>query len=208
MFKREWMRLSLSALSAFCVYTCMYAFRKPFTAAAFADLSFVGIDYKVWLVIAQTIGYTLSKFYGIRFIAELKSTRRSLIIVGFIVAAWIALFFFAITPPPYNIVFLLINGFPLGVIYGLVFSYLEGRRSTELLGAVLASSFIFCFGLYAIGWQVHFAELEGERMVDAFCNGCGVSCTHGFVYPVTGTNAHANGRRHTIAHRSCTDVRP
>src|SRR5690606_8218012 len=57
-----------------------------------------------------------------------------------------ALFCFAIIPAPYNIIFLFINGLPLGVIYGLVFSYLEGRRSTELLGAVLASSFIFASG--------------------------------------------------------------
>ena len=53
---------------------------------------------------------------------------------------------FCIVPAPYNIIFLLINGFPLGVIYGLVFSYLEGRRTTEFLGAVLATSFIFASG--------------------------------------------------------------
>lgn len=146
MRKKEWARLALAAVSAFCVYTCMYAFRKPFTAATFNAVSFLGIDYKVWLVIAQTIGYTLSKFYGIKFIAELKGEKRTFLIIGFILAGWIALLFFAITPAPYNIVFLLLNGFPLGIIYGLIFSYLEGRRSTELLGAVLATSFIFASG--------------------------------------------------------------
>ncbi len=144
--RKESVALVLAALSAFCVYTCMYAFRKPFTAATFSSLTFLSISYKVWLVVAQTIGYTLSKFYGIRFIGELKPDRRFFIILSFIGMAWIALFLFAITPPPYNIVFLLFNGFPLGVIYGLVFSYLEGRRSTELLGAVLAASFIFASG--------------------------------------------------------------
>ena len=146
MRKKEAAQLLLAALSAFCVYTCMYAFRKPFTAANFSSLSFAGIDYKVWLVITQTIGYTLSKFYGIRFIGELKKEQRTAAILGFIGVAWLALLFFAIIPSPYNILFLLLNGFPLGVIYGLVFSYLEGRRSTELLGAVLASSFIFASG--------------------------------------------------------------
>jgi hypothetical protein len=34
----------------------------------------------------------------------------------------------------------------LGVIYGLVFSYLEGRKATEFLGAALSSSFIFASG--------------------------------------------------------------
>lgn len=144
--RKEWLSLLLAAVSAFCVYTCMYAFRKPFTAATYSAYSFLNIDYKVWLVVAQTIGYTLSKFYGIKFIGELKTERRFAIIVSFIAAGWLSLLFFALVPPPYNTVFLLINGFPLGVIYGLVFSYLEGRRSTELLGAVLAASFIFASG--------------------------------------------------------------
>jgi MFS family permease len=142
----EWFSLIVTGLAAFCVYTCMYAFRKPFTAAAYNGESFLLIDYKIWLVVAQTVGYTLSKFYGIRFIAELGTKSRSGTILLFIVLAWLSLLLFAITPAPYNIIFLLLNGFPLGVIYGLVFSYLEGRRSTELLGAVLATSFIFASG--------------------------------------------------------------
>ncbi len=141
-----WLSSLLAALSAFCVYTCMYAFRKPFTVASFSGLQFLGIEYKIWLVISQTAGYTLSKFFGIKFIAELKNKNRTLIILKFIGIAWMALLAFAIVPPPYNIIFLLINGFPLGIIYGLVFSYLEGRKTTEFLGAALASSFIFASG--------------------------------------------------------------
>jgi hypothetical protein len=141
-----WLATLLAALSAFCVYTCMYAFRKPFTVAEYASLHFLGIDYKIWLVMSQTAGYTLSKFFGIKFISELRNKNRTLIILKFIGIAWVALLFFAIVPAPYNIVFLLINGFPLGVIYGLVFSYLEGRKTTEFLGAALSSSFIFASG--------------------------------------------------------------
>jgi hypothetical protein len=124
----------------------MYAFRKPFTVAEYAGLRFLGIDYKIWLVMSQTAGYTLSKFFGIKFIAELKNKNRTLIILKFIGIAWVALLFFALVPAPYNIIFLLINGFPLGIIYGLVFSYLEGRKTTEFLGAALSSSFIFASG--------------------------------------------------------------
>jgi MFS family permease len=142
----EWQVAVLAAISAFCVYTCMYAFRKPFTAAAFEEFRFLGINYKIWLVIAQTVGYTVSKFFGIGFIGGMSNDKRATAIIKLIVVAWTALLFFAITPPPFNIIFILINGFPLGVIYGLVFSYLEGRRTTELLGAVLATSFIFASG--------------------------------------------------------------
>jgi len=124
----------------------MYAFRKPFTVAQFGGIRFLGIEYKIWLVISQTVGYTLSKFFGIKFIAELRTKNRTLIILKLISISWIALLFFALIPPPYNIIFLLVNGFPLGLIYGLVFSYLEGRKTTEFLGAALASSFIFASG--------------------------------------------------------------
>jgi MFS family permease len=149
----------LAAIAAFCTYTCMFAYRKPFTAAGFDDITLMGVNYKVWLVIAQTIGYTLSKFYGIRFIAELTHSKRARLIMGCILVAWLSLLFFAIIPPPYNILFFIINGFPLGMIYGLVFSYLEGRRVTEFLGAVLATSFIFAAG---------FTQSIGKYLMDQF----------------------------------------
>ena len=144
--RKEWQVSLLAALSAFCVYTCMYAFRKPFTAAGFTGVQFAGVDYKIWLVIAQTIGYTASKFFGIGFIGSMQTDRRAPAIIKLIFIAWISLSFFAIFPAPFNVLFLFFNGFPLGVIYGLVFSYLEGRRTTELLGAVLSASFIFASG--------------------------------------------------------------
>jgi len=144
--RKNWFYLVVAAIAAFSVYSCMVAFRKPFTAATFSGQSFLGVDYKIWLVIAQTLGYTLSKFYGIKFISELKSQNRARLIIIFISIAWIALLLFALVPSPYNIIFLVVNGFPLGMLYGIVFSYLEGRRSTEVLGAVLATSFIFAAG--------------------------------------------------------------
>ncbi|MCE7996069.1 MAG: hypothetical protein HEP71_29085 [Roseivirga sp.] len=137
----------VGALAAFGTYSCMYAFRKPFTATTFEGLEWLSIDYKVWLIFAQTVGYTLSKFYGIRFISEMGHKTRALSILGLIGVAWLALLAFPLVPGPYNIIFLLINGFPLGMVWGLVFSYLEGRRRTEFMGAFLGVSFIFSSGL-------------------------------------------------------------
>jgi hypothetical protein len=135
-----------AAVVTFLTYAVVYAFRKPFTTGTFEGLNFLGINYKVCLVISQAIGYTLSKFYGIRFIAELKRFGRWKIILLLISIAWVALFFFAVVPAPYNIPFLLINGFPLGMIWGIIFSYVEGRRATDFIGAALAVSFIFSSG--------------------------------------------------------------
>ncbi|MFD1768352.1 DUF5690 family protein [Sphingobacterium suaedae] len=137
----------ITAFAAFMCYTSMYAFRKSFTAAEFEDQRLFGMDYKVCLVIIQMLGYMLSKFYGIRFIAESKASGRGRSLVMLILLSWLGLFGFAVSPHPWNAFFLFLNGFPLGMIWGLVFSYLEGRKYTEFMGAVMAVSLVFASGL-------------------------------------------------------------
>ncbi len=136
-----------AAGSAFCLYTCVYAFRKAFSVATFEGLIYFGISYKVWLVTFQVLGYALSKFIGIKIISELKATSRSSGILIMISIAGLSWFLFGLVPAPYNIVFLFFNGLPLGMIWGMIFGYLEGRRFTEALGAGLSVSFIFSAGL-------------------------------------------------------------
>jgi MFS family permease len=149
----------MAALASFGAYTSMYAFRKAFTAGTFEGQQYLHIDYKVWLVIAQIVGYMLSKFYGIRFIAEVKGNTRGITILALIGVSWLALLGFALIPAPYNIIFLFINGFPLGLIWGLVFGYLEGRRSTEFMAAVLSISFIFGSG---------FVKTVGQTLIQVY----------------------------------------
>jgi MFS family permease len=142
-----WAFVLYVSLSSFVVYACMYGFRKPFTAASYDGIRLWGISYKVVLVISQVLGYMLSKFYGIRFIAGMRSEKRAGYIILLILIAWASLLLFAIVPIPYNFVFMFINGLPLGMVWGLVFGFVEGRRTTELMGAVLATSFIFASGI-------------------------------------------------------------
>ena len=105
-----------------------------------------GISYKVWLVISQVLGYACSKFYGIRFISELKKLGRGRLILLLTGISWLSLLLFALVPAPWNIPFMFINGFPLGMIWGIIFSYIEGRRATDFIGAALSVSFIFSSG--------------------------------------------------------------
>ncbi len=133
-------------LASFLTYSCMYAFRKPFSVAMFDGLYFLGIHYKIWLITAQVLGYTISKFMGIKIISEMNQNNRAITIISVIAIAEIALLLFALTPAPYNILFLFLNGLPLGLVWGLVLSYLEGRKTTELLSAGLSVSFIFASG--------------------------------------------------------------
>ena len=132
---------------ALLTYMSMYAFRKPLSAATFEGLSYWGIDYKVIALICQVIGYTCSKFLGIKVVSEMQPGQRIRYILGLVGIAWVALLGFAVVPHPYNLPFLVVNGLPLGMIFGIVISFLEGRRNTELLGAGLCISFITASGI-------------------------------------------------------------
>lgn len=125
----------------------MYAFRKPFTAASFSGLASWGIGEKTLLVTAQVLGYTLSKILGIRVIAETPASRRAAGILVLIGAAELALLLFGVSPTPIRPLWLFLNGLSLGLVYGLVIGFLEGRRMTEALTAGLCASFILADGL-------------------------------------------------------------
>ncbi len=135
-----------AALMGFLVYSSMYAFRKPFAAATFDGESFLGLDLKVWLILAQTLGYMASKFYGIKLISELKDKGRAQLIVALISVSWLGLLGFALLPAPFGVLCFFVNGFPLGLIWGIVFHYMEGRKFTEMMGSMLAASFVFSSG--------------------------------------------------------------
>ncbi len=135
------------SLAAFGTYFCMYAFRKPFTVATYENLFFIGIDYKIVLIITQVIGYMLSKFIGIKLISELKSKSRLPYLLVMIATAELSLVLFGLVPSPYNIALMLVNGLSLGMVWGVVFSYIEGRKFTEILGVILCSSFIVSSGV-------------------------------------------------------------
>ncbi len=133
-------------IAAFGTYFCMYAFRKPFTAATYENTVWLGIGFKTILIASQVTGYTLSKFIGIKIVSEMPAKSRAISILALIGIAEIALFLFAITPAPWNFIWLFVNGLPLGMVFGLVLGFLEGRKFTEALSAGLCASFILASG--------------------------------------------------------------
>lgn len=143
------MFVMFGGLAAFSVYFSMYAFRKPYAAGTYEDVSGWNLEFgfKETLVIAQILGYALSKVIGIKVISEMKPSRRAPAILLLILLSLGGLVLFAILPAPLKFLGLFLNGIPLGLIWGLVFSFLEGRRTTEILGAMLSASFIVSSGI-------------------------------------------------------------
>lgn len=133
--------------AAFGTYFCMYGFRKPYTAATYAQASFLGMEFKFLLVIAQTLGYVLAKWIGIKVVSEVKPGQRIYMLVGLLTLAELMLLGFGVIPRPWNGVCLFVNGLCLGMVFGLILGYLEGKKNTELLIAGLCTSFIVSDGV-------------------------------------------------------------
>lgn len=138
---RPWFFTVWCVLAAFGAYASMYGFRKPFTAAGFG-----GAEAKAWLVTSQVLGYMLSKFIGIKVIAEMTAGRRARVFLTLVAVAATALLLFALTPGPFNAAWLFVNGLALGMVFGLVLGFVEGRCLTELFVAGLCASFILADG--------------------------------------------------------------
>jgi Family of unknown function (DUF5690) len=139
---------AFAGLSGFAAYFSMYAFRKPFSVAIFGSVAgwhFV-LDYKIALVLSQVAGYAISKLIGVKLIAEFEPRKRAAAIMQLILLSWVALLLFAVVPAPWNVATMFLNGLPLGMIWGLVFGFMEGRRTSEVLGAILCASFIVSSG--------------------------------------------------------------
>ncbi len=136
-------------VAAFSTYFCMYAFRRPFAAANYEGLRFFGtdIDLKTAFVISQILGYMLSKYIGIKVCSETTRKQRMWRLFGLIIAAEVALVLFAVLPAEWKLIAIFCNGLPLGMVWGLVVLYLEGRRTSELLLAGLSCSFIIASGV-------------------------------------------------------------
>lgn len=135
-----------TVVAAFGTYFCMFAFRKPFTVSQYSDVTAWEWQYKTIAVVAQVFGYAVSKVIGVKIVSEMTANYRAASIIGLILFAELALILFGLVPAPYNIFCLFLNGLPLGIIFGLVLGFLEGRQRTEALAACLCTSFILADG--------------------------------------------------------------
>lgn len=139
----------VAGFAGFCAYFSMYAFRKPFTAATFEAIPgwHFALDYKIALVLAQVAGYALAKLAGVKVVSEMAPARRGAAILCLIGVSWLALVGFALIPAPWNVLCMFANGLSLGMIWGLVVGYIEGRRVSEVLASMLCASFILSSGV-------------------------------------------------------------
>lgn len=166
----DWLFILWMGGTALLSYSLVYALRKPFTAAEFEGLTVAGMDYKIVVSIIQLIGYVCAKLFGIKYISELQPQNRLKFIIGSAALSEASLLAFGLLPLPYNIVALFFNGLSLGCMWGVIFSFLEGRRTTDILASImgvsmaLSSGVTKSLGLYALN-QLHVSEFWMPALV-------------------------------------------
>ena len=195
-------------IAAFGTYFCMYAFRKPFTAATYDDQVWLGIGFKTILVASQVTGYTLSKFLGIKVVSEMPAKYRAISILGLIAVAEVALFLFAVTPVPWNFVWLFVNGLPLGMVFGLVLGFLEGRRVTESLSAGLCARLYRGLRVREIGRPKPDSGFRCGALLDAIHDRFDIRCPPVDLRVDVVTNPAALGGRRVAAIQAGNHERP
>lgn len=159
--------------AALLSYSLVYALRKPFTAATFDGMDFFGMDYKVATTIMQIFGYLISKFFAIKIVSELKREDRLKFMVCSVALAELALVFFGLLPQPFNVFALFFNGLALGCMWGVIFSFIEGRKVTDILASLLGVSMAVSSGMAKY--------IEYKNKTQEKCNYCTIyQCISGF----------------------------
>ena len=168
----DWIFVLWAGGTALLSYSLVYALRKPFTAAEFEGLQVFSMDYKIVVSIIQLLGYVSAKLLGIKYISELRPEGRLKFIIGSAALSEISLIAFGLLPMPYNIMALYFNGLSLGCMWGVIFSFLEGRRTTDILASImgvsmaLSSGVAKSLGLYTLN-VLHVSEFWMPALIGA-----------------------------------------
>ncbi|QEG24030.1 DUF5690 family protein [Mariniblastus fucicola] len=138
-----------ASAAAFVAYFSMYGFRKPFLVAKFDGQSFLGseVELKTALAISQILGYANSKYIGVRLCSGMDRKWIAAWLCGLILCAQLSLLAFAVAPPQWKVAAIFFNGLPLGMIWGFVVRYLEGRRTSDIALSFLCFSFLIASGV-------------------------------------------------------------
>jgi hypothetical protein len=157
-----WVLALYASTLIFLVYTCAYAFRKPFTVGLYEGETLWGFDIKILYVLFEVIGYACSKFLGVKLLPGMKHSQRIYYTISLMSFSEVALLGFALLPPYLKVFALFLSGLPLGMIWGVLFSYLEGRRISEVLNVGLSVALIISSGL---------VKTLGQFVLDRFAVG-------------------------------------
>mgnify|MGYP007012692666 CR=1 FL=1 len=106
---------------------------------------------------------------------------------------------FGLLEAPYNVAAMFVNGLSLGCTWGVIFSFIEGRKVTDILASLFGVSMVFSsgvaksFGLFAMN------EMQIDQFWMPACNRRFCLAFAGLYGIYAETFAPAYGRRYCVA---------
>lgn len=137
----RWRFTLFGGFSAFLCYFFVYFFRKPWQVVG--DEEWAGnVTMKEAMLVAQTAGIWIAKIYGWKFNAEVRRSKVTQYLMAAITFAELTLILLGLLPLFWKPFAMFLNGLPLGLVWGLIVTILEGRESSDAMLICLATSFI------------------------------------------------------------------
>jgi hypothetical protein len=159
----------LGCVAGLGLYFSTCVLRKTFTAAMFLDETTgealewfsSGITLKTALVLSQMAGFMIAKLVAIKIVSEAKG-RQDVWLAAVNVLAELTLVVFGAlgTAPNWTPVPMFFNGLMVGMVWGLVVLYFEGRQGSDTmlvflsLSLIVSHGFVKDVGLVTMDWGV------------------------------------------------------
>eukprot|EP00951_Prasinocladus_malaysianus_P001080 scaffold7634_cov51-Prasinocladus_malaysianus.AAC.2 len=90
----------------------------------------------------QLVGYAISKMLAVKIVPESIQHRVSVFLVLILACLELSMLLLAIIPLDYKILATFLAGLPAGLVWGFIVSYLEGRRTSDVMLVSLSISYI------------------------------------------------------------------
>lgn len=159
--------------AALLSYSLVYALRKPFYGCGLRQARLLrdGLQDGNQHRADFRLFYFQADWHQGNF--ELKKENRLKFIILSVAVAELSLVLFGALPRPLNVFALFFNGLSLGCMWGVIFSFLEGRRVTDLLASLMGLSIAISSGTAkSVGLFVmehlHISEFWMPAFIGAF----------------------------------------
>ena len=194
------------AVYALIYYSCIFLVKASMFACSFADKPTVlGLSYKTCLALAQTSGYAIGKVPSLLYSPKLPQSQLHRALVAILISAGLLVVLSCLTPPAASVVLITLACVCLAPTWSVLQRFLEGRRDTEAIVAVVSFSYIggsgLCKGVAVDLTKVHgFTDGEAVAACALVGMGVGVAAAMGVAAqpPPSAADVAKRGRRHAM----------
>ena len=190
------------AVLALLYYSCVFLIRTAMFACTWSDQpTYAGLNFKTCLALAQTFGYACGKVPAIAFSPKLPHSQLREALVTVLIGSGACVTLACVVPSAVSLALVWLACVMLAPTYSLLQRFLEGRRDTEVIVAVVAFSFIGSSGLSKgiaadlLNWG--YSEREAVAMCATAGTLIGVSAAFGVAAqpPPSAADVEKRGKR-------------